>query len=367
MRDTQLDIYRALAMVYIVCVIHILYWLDCPCEWLRSMLLFEMPVIFFIAGAALSVKDKAGRTANDAVHEMEVMLVNRCRRILIPLYVFLPVLFLWMAVMTPSFAHQPDYPIDIHALTGRDILMILLTMGCDHIPTYGYTWFIACYLTITCIFPLERRIFHRIPAVSILAANILLVFLLSQMTFAPCALDRFVKNVVVYHCFYLIGFLFYKKCRPGLLYTVTLLSVSITLWQFCTGQALPMQNHKFPADGLFLIFGIAWICVLSLILKHVNLPNLYLFRLWNTRGYNIYLYQIFSFYIVYLLYDHWIKHIHLSTSSGLAAQLFPFMVCSLLSFLINTISSYLTYGYECIIVRGLRKAGKSIASHHISK
>ena len=58
MRDTQLDIYRALAMIYIICVIHVVYWLGIGNELITSIILFEMPVIFFITGASFSLQTK---------------------------------------------------------------------------------------------------------------------------------------------------------------------------------------------------------------------------------------------------------------------------------------------------------------------
>ena len=55
-RDTTLDACRGLAMMYIVCVIHVAYWLYPVAEPLKSVLLFEMPAMFFIAGAAQSLR-----------------------------------------------------------------------------------------------------------------------------------------------------------------------------------------------------------------------------------------------------------------------------------------------------------------------
>ena len=41
-------------MIHIVCVIHVIYWIKIFDEPWRSLLLLEMPAIFFIAGASQS-------------------------------------------------------------------------------------------------------------------------------------------------------------------------------------------------------------------------------------------------------------------------------------------------------------------------
>jgi len=81
MRDTDLDIYRALIMIYILCVIHIGYWLNYIDEPVRSLILFEMPIIFFISGAALSVTTKR--------HSFNKMIIGRFTRIAVPYYVYI--------------------------------------------------------------------------------------------------------------------------------------------------------------------------------------------------------------------------------------------------------------------------------------
>ena len=80
-RDIQLDIYRALTMVYIVCVIHVVYWFGVFDEPVRSILLFEMPVIFFISGASYGVKHR--------IREVRSIVKNRVKRVLLPFYILL--------------------------------------------------------------------------------------------------------------------------------------------------------------------------------------------------------------------------------------------------------------------------------------
>lgn len=66
-RDKQLDLYRGLSMIYVVCFTHVIYWLKIGMEPLLSIMLFEMPIIFFISGASLSFNKKPRKNTVNAV------------------------------------------------------------------------------------------------------------------------------------------------------------------------------------------------------------------------------------------------------------------------------------------------------------
>lgn len=67
MRDTQLDIYRALLMMCMPCVFHIMYWLGNGSEPYQSVLLVEMSLVFFLSGAAFSVSRHGAVAVNRAI------------------------------------------------------------------------------------------------------------------------------------------------------------------------------------------------------------------------------------------------------------------------------------------------------------
>lgn len=91
-RDTQLDLYRALTMIYILCIVHVGYWFRYAIEPWRSVILIEMPVIFFISGAALSLTAKH--------KSLKQTLQNRGRRILLPYYNFMVCILLIMCTLS---------------------------------------------------------------------------------------------------------------------------------------------------------------------------------------------------------------------------------------------------------------------------
>ncbi len=77
-RDEQLDLYRGLSMIYVVCFIHVMCWLKIGSEPLLSLMLFEMPVIFFISGASLSF--------NKSSRSFRATIWSRMKRVVLPYY-----------------------------------------------------------------------------------------------------------------------------------------------------------------------------------------------------------------------------------------------------------------------------------------
>ncbi len=62
-------------MIYVVCFIHVIYWLKIGLEPILSLMLFEMPLIFFIAGAAHTMGKK---------HNLKDFIVGRIHRVVFP-------------------------------------------------------------------------------------------------------------------------------------------------------------------------------------------------------------------------------------------------------------------------------------------
>lgn len=332
--DTQLDAYRALTMAYIVSVIHAIYWFDLFNEWIRSVLLFEMPVIFFIAGAS----QQLAREKN-----LRQTVVNRCRRLLPPYYIFLACLMVLMLFTTWLCPHIGHWNADLRQIPLRDYLKILLTGGSDNVPFYGYTWFISCYLIISCLLPLQRKIINRMPH-CLYMALLLLVCTGFNFIHLPM-LEREVKNIVFYNFFYISGYLYYRQLKTKTIYMLAVVSTVVTASLFISDQALPMQEHKFPADMVFLVFGTSAICLLALVFQHIKFPSpkenqgktAALLSLWNRQGYVIYIWQTVTFTIVYSATYKWIDR--------LPSDTVKFLILAPALFIISTI---IAAGYEKI-------------------
>lgn len=327
----RLDTYRAMIMIYTVCVIHITYWFGVGTEPLLSAMLFEMPVIFFIAGASQAVTNKKRGIVET--------IVNRARRILLPLYIFLFFIFIIVILATVTDADISPYNIDVHRFTAAGLLKILLTGGSTVLPFYGYTWFVAVYLIISCSLPIQQKLLRHIPVTAYLAVFAIIVLVLTPLHFTG---EMEVKYIPAYNFFYIAGYAYYKKCPNRLFTTVTIVTTATTVICFCNGSMVPMQGHKFPADAFFLVFGTASLCLLTMVFRRITVRHSYIFRLWNDRGYTIYLYQTVSHAIVYAATHHLVDNID--------SHFVKFAVYFPLTFIVTTLLSYITYPAERYIM-----------------
>ena len=328
-RDLLLDNLRALVMIQIVCIIHVLYFFRIGDEYIRSLLLFEMPAIFFIAGASQSLATQP--------KTIKHTIISKSKRILIPFYVYLAILYIWMAVVT--FTHlQLGVDVDITLLSRQEILKTLITGGCDNIPFYGSTWFISIYLIVSLSLPIQQRILNYVDKYLYIALWISIVVIMSFVTFPSANLE--IKNLIIYNVFYLIGFCFYKHKLKPMVYIVALITIPITIYGFVSGIMLPMQNHKFPADYLFLFFGLAWLSVLAIIISHIKQKYYRLLNVWNRNGYYLYLYQTITFSVIVCITYKWIDQIEYDSLKFAIYFVLCFCINTLLAYIIQHILSY---------------------------
>lgn len=325
-RDIQLDIYRALTMVYIVCVIHVVYWFGVFDEPVRSILLFEMPVIFFISGASYGVKHR--------IREVRSIVKNRVKRVLLPFYIFLSVLFLLLSI---GYCDT-----DIRDLSPYDIVKILMTGGSEKIPYYSYTWFISVYLFVTCSLPVQEKLISKCKPFPYIMTCLFPCLVLHFVTL-PFA-NWFIKELFTYNFFFILGYLYYKRVGYTNITILAIVFAVLTLYGFIHGEMPPMQDNKFPPNLYFLLFSFAALCMLSLTIGRIRIRYNKILRLWNERGYNIYLYQCLSHYTVYLLTHEWISQL----GSGMV-----FIILFVATFTVATIISLVSYPFEKLVTKML--------------
>lgn len=329
-RDTQLDIYRGLLMMYIVCVIHVMYWLDMGREPYLSILLIEMPAIFFVSGASQSLVKK-----NRGLWES---CRNRIRRVLLPYYIYAFVIILGISIL--SFVHyKPDY--DILAYKNRDWMNVLIAQDIPQAHYIWHLWFIMPYLILSCTFGVQKKLIDKTSPLSYMLCCIIVHFVIQRITG-----NYMLRTVFCYNIFMVAGYLYYHKLSKNKTYALcaVLWIISAIYYSKWGGQFFPMQNHKFPPDTLFLLYGMAMVCSLSIIFGKIKLPYNNIIRIWNERGYTIYLYQS----VVFFLVAHFIKYIDVIPSAFL-----QFLISALCVFTISTVLSYITYPIECYILNKL--------------
>ena len=331
-RDIQLDSYRALAMMYIVCLIHPVLWYHIHIDGFDPTMLFQMPVIFYIAGASQTCTRR--RTLSETIK-------NRALRVLLPYYIYIFVVLLLMGMATFMQLPFEHSTLDIRQLGTTGIIKLLLTGGSTHIPYMGYTWFISTYFIIACSLPLQQRIMRHISG-----KYYLLIAIGSFGAWKATGLtspENIVENVLGFNIFYLLGYLTYKQTKTT--YWGLALSAAVLLGLLVSGAAIPMANHKFPSDMVFIAYHMCTLYMLAWLMSHIRIRPGALINLWNRRGYTIYLYQSVSHYLVYGLMQVWFP--------GIGSQPLLFILSALLAFASATALSCITYPWQQYIVKQL--------------
>jgi len=279
-RDTGLDVYRALVMIYILCVVHVTYWLGALGSPVSSLILIEMPVIFFISGAAISVGGKH--------RSLMSTVANRAKRVLAPYYVLAAVCIVAFLIICCVRGHN---------ILQKQILGVMLKAlwpadGSLPVPYTWHLWFVVPYMIVSCMFCCYQKLADR-------SNRYIFLFAL----FGVCALTQvltgnlLIRNVVFYNFFFVAGYLCYKRLTIKQMAIIGAGAMSVVAVLYAFSWKGAMQLHKFPPDMLFACYGIAALCVLGIIFSKITIPQNRLLRIWNTNGYTIYLWQNVAFTI----------------------------------------------------------------------
>ena len=312
--------------MYIVCIIHVLYWLGMGGEPFKSIALFEMSAIFFISGASLSVKKtERGFLAT---------LWNRIKRVLLPYYLYAFVLLTLGAL----YLLAKD---GMHANLSYRLLFIKMILFCEDIPRFPYIWhlwFILPYLTLSCTFGVQIKLMKHMPS-WIYVLGCFVVFLVSEWLSVPMLW----RHVFCYNIFMVGGYLYYKRLSSLQIMLIGVIAAIILgLINFLDGNLTPMQAHKFPPDHVFVIYNIFALSVLSMFVEKSPPPSWEIIEVWNRRGYTIYLYQSLVFTLTLPVHT-WLGTIGFP-------YLIHFVTDILIVFALSTALSYVTFPLEKAIL-----------------
>ena len=338
MRDRQLDIYRAIVMIYIVCVIHCCYLFRDAQEPLLSLFLFAMPLIFFISGASLSVS----RSRRGLLETVK----NRFRRVVAPYYIYACVLIVTGIVLSwgLKLAGLTRYAFfDITRYDWEDCIDILLGRYIPQFSFMWHLWFILPYFILSCTFPLQIKLMGKVNRMVYLALCLILFLIVQALPELSL-----LKQVLCFNVFMVAGYLFYKRVKTSTL-VITALAALVAILVYTLGLGgdfCPMQDHKFPPDWIYLTYNILALSVLSITFSRITLRGHYVLDVWNTRGYTIYLYQSVVFSITSVVR----QQLPIAILTPLPLR---FLIDATLVFLLSTALSYLTHPLERWVMKKL--------------
>lgn len=305
-RVVTVDVARGLLMLYVVIVVHGLFWLNLLPETISSMFLFEMPAIFWVSGYAYFLADQRQRVQNPVAPVPGAaylrFMASRLWRVLVPYLVYALVCMTVSAgiAMQPNAKPAPSIA-EIAASWlnpfsyGREYTVGMLNW---------HLWFIPTFLVVTALLPLVSKIKWSAPIppwLGLIAASA--VFL------ALSPLDFDGSNALKQVLFYLMwAWLGYRMARPdssiptGALFKVALLAASgllAVLVMRPDGIPLNMQTHKFPPDHVFVLFSSLWMVTLFGVARSLRtharrfeaLGERFWLRPFVASGYSIYLWH----------------------------------------------------------------------------
>lgn len=336
-RDIQLDNYRALIMIHMVCVIHVIYWL-CLFFPDNSFVLFGMSSVFFISGVSMRYSSPKNNAS---------LIWNRFKRVLLPYYVYacVCVFILFMVLFIPKLYFATKYSICDYKIT--DFLKILFVQTIPGIKMVFHIWFIIPYLIITCTFNYQKKILNKYSWKYVLCNILLISFLFFAKIYEMDYLHfSYINrsfydtslNVLAYNIFFIIGYLYYKRLNLKILILIAF--ISFFLLAILSNFTFPdLQTHKIPPDIIFVLYNIGVLCLFGILFSKIEIPNNKLLNWWNKNGYTIYLYQN----LVFLFYQ---KTILTYISIFIGNVYFKIIVSTIIIFIMSTLLSMFTVPFE---------------------
>ena len=289
-RDGDLDDYRALALIWVM-VIHCLYlsWILGPAwDVPKSLLLIEMPVLFFITGAGVSLGKQESSIA---------FYVHRLSRILVPFWIYGAV---YLAL---------EFTVGCGIRNANETILIGWLVPLDKPPSTlaplnWHLWFIPIYLAVTLLLPVLRSFHDRLPERARLLPLIAWASAIWLMERLP-GFDR--TRMVVFYAFWAYLGLSYPRFKRRPWPRGAVLACSLTAYAALGGLVASgqytsnFQFNKFPPNLAFLLLGIGHLGMLTLarrpILGIARRPPLrWVLSPYARYGYTIYLYHMLIFW-----------------------------------------------------------------------
>lgn len=313
-RDLDLDFLRAFGIIWVI-LIHTLYWPSLVDQSIGlSLLLIEMPLIFFLIGASNIYAKK--RTLRDFYY-------RRIMRILKPyeLYAISVIIF---SLITSKVVSDVS--------TGEFIMSWINPFGKHHseFPFLSWhTWFINIYFIIIIVLPLFLKVHEHGFSKVLLIGFPALLFVLNTVSNVNENIS--IKNHIIYLLFYgfwtILGFYFIeiKNLRKSKDYIVpiyvvilaTLLSIFFIYVNNIFGFkdiGFNMQIEKFPPTFIFFCYSLLSMLLIILFSPYIikgmqNLCKNNFFEIiinsYVKNGFTIYLFHPFVFILIYnLLIDY---------------------------------------------------------------
>lgn len=328
-RNQTIDVVRGLLMLYIVFIIHGLFWAGLLPKIARSPFLFEMPLIFMISGYALNLAEanKKGKEQPSGFKQYLKFMLARLSRILLPYFAY-AVTCIIIYFIYNKFDSQSTWQLAQIVAAWLNPFVYGSNYSFDYLN--GHLWFIPPFLLVTAVLPLAIKLKSpvHVPLWIFMAGATTAVYLLSLCDFP----ERFLLKSVF---FYLLWAVFgYQIATLGIraykteYLKIAIISIASLLIIFSLdsdARILNMQNNKFPPNAIFFIFSCLWASIfltLAIVFQNKaqdfsNLATQWWLKPFISAGYSIYLWQGLGYSIAIRFGNHFGLPIGLTWLTGL--------------------------------------------------
>jgi peptidoglycan/LPS O-acetylase OafA/YrhL len=291
-------------MLYIVGIIHGLFYLNLIPQWASSLMLFEMPAIFIVSGYAYSLYENS--MFDGTQHPLSIkaycsFLATRSTRILVP-YAVYAMTCIALIYFLPWLGKGNDY-----ALSD-------LIVGWMNPANFGegvsvgrlnsHLWFIPVFLIVTAAMPFVTRFRpFKNPNLLLLVGGVAIAEV--AISYAHFPGHDIIKQAVFYLVFSLLGYYMARAnqyfSRANFGHVAIVAAILLMVFAVAEGnfRVLNMQLNKFPPNGIFFLFSCLWVSLFLFLSVKVPLfletfeklgDGMWL-RPFITAGYSIYLWQ----------------------------------------------------------------------------
>lgn len=303
-RDVSLDVARGLLMAYVVIIIHGSFWLGLIPAPASSILLFEMPLIFIVSGAAF-----AHAPQPTTLRAYGFYLLSRGIRIMAPYWAYTLV-----CAIIVIFARQ--LPVGETLLAWLDPFR--RAIGHAYMMLSWHLWFVTPFLVVTALMPLLSRwpMWRMAPLWVWAASGALIVLAVDTYWTRATELDR---ESVSYMLWALFGFGLgagaarFATREYGIVLVAALAAMAAALTLYPAHTTAVMQANKFPPNAMFFLFSCAWVALWLIAARLIDakwiegLAQAAWLKPFIKSGYSIYLWQGLGYTIASLVGqpNHW--------------------------------------------------------------
>ncbi len=292
-RVVGLDVARGLLMAYVIIVIHGMFWLRLIEQPYSSILLFEMPLIFMVSGAAYYYGQIKAETFGGAARAYGSYLLSRGVRILAPYWVYaLVAAAIVVAMRQLPIGETLRFWLDPY-WTGTNHSWIFLN---------SHLWFVSPFLCVTALLPLFARLpaWARAPLWLWAIVGALIIFAIDALRMPSL---RLFEMVVFYGLWALFGFGLaaaptrFRARDFWVLLVLALAALAAAYLVFPEHTNINMQRNKFPPNAMFFLFSCAWVSLFMILVKGLDqkrieaMANFAPLKPFIRSGYSVYLWQ----------------------------------------------------------------------------